>query len=69
VAGSGQEAAGLGVAVGMLNALRGKVAMPATVPPPGRINAIACLKYLPGNAGQCTWASDPREHGLAVGGT
>jgi gamma-glutamyltranspeptidase/glutathione hydrolase len=69
VAGSGQEGAALGVAAGMINALRGKVAMPSTVPSPGRINAIACAKYLPGNPDLCTWATDPREHGLAVSGS
>jgi gamma-glutamyltranspeptidase/glutathione hydrolase len=69
VAGSGQEGAPLGVAAGMLNTLKAKTAMPSTVPSPGRINAIACPKYLPGDPDQCTWATDPRNAGLAVGST
>jgi gamma-glutamyltranspeptidase/glutathione hydrolase len=69
VAGSGQDGAALAVADGMLNTLKAKTAMPSTVPSPGRINAIACPKYLPGNPDQCTWATDPRNAGLAIGST
>jgi gamma-glutamyltranspeptidase/glutathione hydrolase len=67
VAGSGQSAAGIGVAMGLANAIRGTTAMPDTVPSPGRINAIACAKGLPGDQNQCGWATDPRGDGLAVG--
>ena len=67
VAGSGQAGAALGVASGMANTLVSKTAMPATVPSPGRINAIACPHYLPGDADLCTWATDPRGDGLALG--
>lgn len=67
VAGSGQEAAPLAVAAGMVNALRGRSAMPAPVPDPGRANAIACFRYLPGASETCSWATDPRGDGIAVG--
>lgn len=41
----------------------------ASVPEPGRANAIACGRYLPGSAAQCAAATDPRGAGLAVMGT
>lgn len=69
VAGSGQEGAPMAVAVGMLNALRTDRPMAAPVPVPGRANVIECYRYLPGENGSCAWATDPREPGLAVGGT
>ena len=69
VGGSGQEGAPMAVAVGMLNALRTDRPMAAPVPDPGRANVIVCFKYLPGENGSCSWATDPRETGLAVGGT
>lgn len=34
----------------------------------GRVVAINCWAYLPGDAAQCGWAADPRSSGLAVGG-
>ena len=68
VAGSGQNAAGLGVAVAMLNALRSNTAMPAPVPDPGRVNVASCPQYLPGGAGSCSFATDPRGAGVALGG-
>ena len=67
VAGSGQAAAPIAVAVGMLNTLTTGQAMAAPVPDPGRANVIGCADYLPGNAGSCRWAIDPRGGGLAVG--
>jgi len=67
VTGSGQEGAALAVAVGLSNALRSSVAMPAPVPEPGRANAIACARYLPDSEGSCSAASDPRNTGLATG--
>ncbi len=66
VAASGQEAASAAVGYGMFRALNAPVAMPGTVPSPGRLNAIACNHYLPGDAASCTWATDPRGAGLAV---
>lgn len=67
VAASGQEGAPLAVAAGLNNALRSTAAMPAPVPDPGRANAIACARYLPDSERSCTWATDPRGAGLAVG--
>jgi gamma-glutamyltranspeptidase/glutathione hydrolase len=67
VGGSGQNAAAEAVAVGMFNALAGTAPMPAPVPAPGRINVIACSRYLPGESDTCAWATDPRGFGLAVG--
>jgi gamma-glutamyltranspeptidase/glutathione hydrolase len=67
IGGSGQEAAPLAVAFGMLNALRNTPAMPVPVPDPGRANAIACGRYLPGDEDRCNWATDSRGSGLAVG--
>jgi gamma-glutamyltranspeptidase / glutathione hydrolase len=69
VAGSGQEGASMAVAVGMLDALRTDRPMAIPVPEPGRANVIECYRYLPGENGTCAWATDPREPGLAVGGT
>ncbi len=66
VAGSGQDGAPLAVAAGMANALRANTAMPAPVPEPGRADVIACSRYLPGNESACSWAADPRGHGLAA---
>ena len=56
------------LAAAMANALRGRTAMPSPVPEPGRANAIACARYLPGRNGTCTWSTDPRGSGLAVAG-
>ena len=69
VGGSGQAGAPMAVAVGMLNALRTGQPMSALVPDPGRANVISCTNYLPGENGSCAWAVDPRESGLAAGGT
>jgi gamma-glutamyltranspeptidase / glutathione hydrolase len=68
-AGSGQEGAPVAAAAGMLNALHTNRPMAATVPEPGRVNVIECARYLPGENGSCAWASDPRDSGLAVGGS
>jgi gamma-glutamyltranspeptidase/glutathione hydrolase len=67
-AGSGQAAAPMAVAVGLLNALRSGNPMPAAVPEPGRVNTIVCDRYLPGAERSCQWATDPRGAGLAIGG-
>ncbi len=67
ITGSGQEGAALAVAVGLTNALRSTAPMPTPVPEPGRANAIACARYLPGNEDACGSAADPRNTGLAVG--
>src|SRR5262249_15064760 len=68
VGGSGQEGAPMAVAVGMLNALRTNQPMASPVPDPGRANVISCVNYLPGDGG-CAWATDPRDAGLAAGGS
>jgi gamma-glutamyltranspeptidase/glutathione hydrolase len=69
VGGSGQAGAPMAVALGMLNALGTGQPMSAPVPDPGRANVISCVNYLPGENGSCAWAVDPREPGLAAGGT
>ena len=67
--GSGQEGAPVAAAAGMLNALRTNQPMAVTVPEPGRVSVIACSRYLPGENGSCAWAADPRDAGLAAGGS
>lgn len=67
VAGSGQAAAGTGVAVALYNALRTGQAMAAPVPDPGRVNVGVCSQYLPEGEASCRWATDPRGAGLASG--
>ena len=57
----------LAVAAGLSNALRSGAAIPAPVPDPGRENAILCSRYLPDSEGSCSWATDSRGSGLAVG--
>jgi gamma-glutamyltranspeptidase/glutathione hydrolase len=69
VGGSGQAGAGMAVALAMYNTLRAEKPMPVAVPDPGRANVIACGRYLPSESGTCGWAVDPREPGLAVGGS
>jgi gamma-glutamyltranspeptidase/glutathione hydrolase len=69
IGGSGQAGAPEAVAVALFNTLRSQVPMPNPVPDPGRANVIACGRYLPDEAGTCGWAVDPRESGLAVGGS
>ncbi len=67
VGGSGQAAAPMAVAVGMLNTLTTGASMAAPVPDPGRANVIGCASYLPDATGSCRWATDPRGGGLAIG--
>ena len=69
VTGSGLAGAPMAVAVGLINALRTGQPMPAPVPDPGRANAIECSRYLPSESGTCAWATDPRDAGLALGGS
>ena len=68
VAGSGQNRAALAVAVGIANTLRAKTPMPEPVPEPGRAQAIACSRFLPGHADSCAAATDPRGGGYAFSG-
>ncbi len=65
--GSGQAGAPLAAAMMMQEALS-QTPTPASVPEPGRANVLACSRYLPGDAKLCTFATDPRGFGLAVGG-
>ena len=67
VGGSGQEGAPIATAAGLSNALRSGAAIPVPVPEPGRENAIVCARYLPDADGSCSWATDGRGSGLAVG--
>ena len=73
VAGSGQQAAPIAVADGLLQALRqtNKKAklLSRPVPEPGRVNLISCLDYLPGDEELCRWVTDPRGTGAAYGGS
>jgi gamma-glutamyltranspeptidase/glutathione hydrolase len=64
---SGQQGAPMAVADGLYNALHTPIAMPQTVPGPGRVSVIACAGGLPGAPKSCTAAADPRSFGLAVG--
>jgi gamma-glutamyltranspeptidase/glutathione hydrolase len=66
--GSGQSGAALATAVALLNSLHSGQPMSALVPDPGRANAIACGRYLPGSETSCAAAVDPRESGMAVNG-
>jgi gamma-glutamyltranspeptidase/glutathione hydrolase len=67
--GSGQAGAALATAVALSNALRSGQPMPNVVPEPGRANVIFCSRYLPGSQSSCTAVADPREFGLAAGGS
>jgi gamma-glutamyltranspeptidase/glutathione hydrolase len=67
--GSGQAGAGLAAAVALSNSLRSGAPMSVLVPDPGRANVISCGRYLPGSRSSCAAAADPRESGLAVGGS
>ena len=69
VAASGQAGAPVAVASALMNALRTGQPMPVPVPDPGRANVVACGRYLPDNPNSCAAATDPREPGLAFGGT
>jgi hypothetical protein len=33
----------------------------------GRVMLLSCPGYLPRDPATCTWAADPRGHGLAIG--
>ncbi len=67
VGGSGQDGAAVAVAAGVANALRTGSPMSEQAPEPGRANAIACARPLPGAEETCGWATDARGNGLALG--
>ena len=64
--GSGQEGAPLALALGLNAGLHGASAL-RSPPEPGRLNLMACARYLPGHEDACSWATDRRGAGLAVG--
>jgi gamma-glutamyltranspeptidase / glutathione hydrolase len=66
--GSGQAGAALAAAVALMNGVHSGYPMTNLVPEPGRANAIACSRYLPGSDSSCGAATDPRGAGLATGG-
>ena len=68
IGGSGQEGAPMAVAFGLTNILAGQ-APNTPVPEPGRDNVIACARYLPGSEDLCSWTTDSRGSGIAVGGS
>ena len=65
--GTGQEGAPMAVAVALQQSMAARTALPNPVPEPGRANAMLCPAELPGAPAQCSWATDPRGHGLAAG--
>ncbi|MDW8445088.1 MAG: hypothetical protein RML45_13065 [Acetobacteraceae bacterium] len=72
--GSGGEAGPIALALAAREALAGRSAGEALASPRpdaadrlGRVVLVHCPGYLPGVAGSCTWAADPRGHGLALG--
>jgi gamma-glutamyltranspeptidase/glutathione hydrolase len=67
--GSGQAGAALATAVALSNTLRTGQPMPSLVPDPGRANVVSCSGYLPGSQSSCAAVADPRESGLAAGGS
>jgi gamma-glutamyltranspeptidase/glutathione hydrolase len=67
VGASGQEAAPLAAAIGLVQAEAGQPPMPAAAPDPGRANIISCSGYMPDAPKTCRWVTDPRGAGLAVG--
>jgi gamma-glutamyltranspeptidase/glutathione hydrolase len=69
VGASGQNRAPLAGAAGLIQAMAGELPPRNPVPDPGRVNAIGCTGYLPGNENSCRWSADYRGSGLAVGGS
>jgi len=67
-AASGQSAAAVGAAQGLLTALQTNRPLSVLPLEPSRVNVLSCGEYLPGNNGTCVWATDPRGSGLALGG-
>ncbi len=64
-AGSGQEAAPITAAMGIGAGLAGQ--LPVQTPEPGRLTAVGCPGFVPGNPASCRWSTDPRGFGLASG--
>ena len=68
-AASGQNAAAVAGAIGVGAAIVGDLPPRELPPAPGRVNAIGCTQYLPGNDASCRFYSDIRNAGLAAGGS
>ena len=68
IGGTGQEGAPLAAGMAAYNALhdRGRD-FGQTVPEPGRVNGVNCPDRVPGDFNSCTWVTDPRGEGLAIG--
>ncbi|MCS6920793.1 MAG: gamma-glutamyltransferase family protein, partial [Elioraea sp.] len=73
-AASGGEAGPIALAVAAREALARRAAVEAVATPRpgladrlGRVSLLHCPGYLPGNPSSCSWAADPRGHGLALG--
>ncbi len=66
IAASGQNQAAAAAAAALHAALHG-AALGRPITATGRVNAISCAGGLPGDAGSCASATDPRGAGLAVG--
>jgi gamma-glutamyltranspeptidase/glutathione hydrolase len=73
---SGGEAAPAALGAAAARAMAGETAAAALATPRSlrgaedglsRANLISCTRYLPGANGSCSWASDPRGFGLALG--
>ncbi|MCU0986452.1 MAG: gamma-glutamyltransferase family protein, partial [Acetobacteraceae bacterium] len=73
---SGGEAAPVALGAAAARAMAGESAQAALAGPRSlrgaedgvsRANLISCSRYLPGSNGSCTWATDPRGSGLALG--
>ena len=68
-ASSGQNAAAVAGAIGLAQAIVGDLPPRVGVPEPGRVNAIGCAGYVPGNDASCRFYSDTRNAGLSAGGS
>lgn len=73
-AASGGEAGPIALAVAAREALARRAAVEAVATPRpgladrlGRVSLLHCPGYLPGDPSSCSWAADPRGHGLALG--
>lgn len=73
-AASGGEAAPIALALAAREAMAGRsaadalaAARPAEADRLGRVSLVHCAGYLPRDPASCSWAADPRGHGLALG--
>jgi gamma-glutamyltranspeptidase/glutathione hydrolase len=73
-AASGGAGAPIALALAVQRAIGGATAAEAVAAPrpgeaerTGRVMLLSCPGYLPRDPRTCTWAADPRGHGLAIG--